>query len=170
LKNIQFCPSSRKAKILTRGILLVFRGLKFEPDDEIGQKGALCKGLARSAGFTLMEVLVALAIMGIAVTYVIQLFSVNLGSISASDSHVAAVMRAESKMRQLLDEVPADEKSWSEVTDDGYRMDLTVSDVLPERTENLHVKLIEIDLTLHWQQGSKEKALTLSTLKIVDKL
>ncbi len=23
----------------------VFRGLKFEPDDEIGEKGALCKGL-----------------------------------------------------------------------------------------------------------------------------
>ncbi len=123
-----------------------------------------------SAGFTLMEVLVALAIMGIAVTYVIQIFSVNLGSISASDSHVAAVMRAESRMRQVLDEDSGDEKSWSEATDDGYRMDLTVSDVLSDRTENLQVKLVEIDLTLHWRQGSKEKALTLSTLKIVDKL
>jgi hypothetical protein len=32
LKNAQFCSSSRKAKILTTGIHLVFRGLKFEPD------------------------------------------------------------------------------------------------------------------------------------------
>jgi len=117
-----------------------------------------------------MEVLVALAIMGIAVTYVIQLFSVNLGSISASDSHVAAVMRAESRMRQVLDDDSADERSWSEVTEDGYRMDLTVSDVLPDRTENLQLKLLEIDLTLHWRQGSREKELTLSTLKVVDKL
>jgi len=39
-QNIQFCPSSRKAKILTTGIQGVFRGLKFEPDAEIGQKGA----------------------------------------------------------------------------------------------------------------------------------
>jgi hypothetical protein len=65
LKNANFCLSSRKAKILTaepapcltRGIYLVFRGLKFEPDPrgigfafhragtEIGQKGAFCKGL-----------------------------------------------------------------------------------------------------------------------------
>ncbi|MBW2321011.1 MAG: hypothetical protein JRF31_09265 [Deltaproteobacteria bacterium] len=31
--------------ILTTGILVVFRGLKFEPDAGIGQKGAFCKGL-----------------------------------------------------------------------------------------------------------------------------
>ena len=45
LQNAQFCSSSRKAKILTTGIHLVFCGLKFEPDTEIGQKGAFCKGL-----------------------------------------------------------------------------------------------------------------------------
>ena len=45
LKNAQFCSRSRKAKILTTGIYLIFRGLKFESDAEIGQKGAFCKGL-----------------------------------------------------------------------------------------------------------------------------
>ncbi len=45
LKNAQFYSSSRKAKILTGGIHWVFRGLKFEPNAEIGQKGAFCKGL-----------------------------------------------------------------------------------------------------------------------------
>ena len=45
LKNVQFCSSSRKAKILNAGIHRVFRGLKFESDAEIGQKGAFCKGL-----------------------------------------------------------------------------------------------------------------------------
>jgi hypothetical protein len=33
-----------KAKILTAGIHRVFRGLKFEPDAEIGQKGGFFKG------------------------------------------------------------------------------------------------------------------------------
>jgi hypothetical protein len=37
-QNVQFCPRSIKAKILTAGILGVFRGLKFEPEAEIGQK------------------------------------------------------------------------------------------------------------------------------------
>jgi len=45
LQNVQFYSSSRKAKILTTGIYWIFRGLKFEPDAEIGQKGTLCKGL-----------------------------------------------------------------------------------------------------------------------------
>jgi hypothetical protein len=45
LESADFCSSSRKAKILTAGIHKVFRGLKFEPDTEIGQKEAFCKGL-----------------------------------------------------------------------------------------------------------------------------
>ena len=50
LRNVQFCSTPRKAKILTTpvrsagptgqaGIPGVFRGLKFEPDAGIGQKG-----------------------------------------------------------------------------------------------------------------------------------
>jgi len=45
LKNIQFCLSPRQVKILTTGIHLVFRGLKFEHNTGIGQNGAFCKGL-----------------------------------------------------------------------------------------------------------------------------
>jgi hypothetical protein len=45
LKNAQFRSRSRKARILTTGILSVFRGLKFEPDAEIGRKGAFFKSL-----------------------------------------------------------------------------------------------------------------------------
>jgi len=45
LENVHFCLSSRKAKILTTGIHRVFRGLQFETDAEIGQKGVFFKGL-----------------------------------------------------------------------------------------------------------------------------
>jgi hypothetical protein len=61
LKNGQFCSRSRKAKILTTGIYLIFRGLKFEPrrwrdvppDAEIGQKGAFFKGLILPMAFNI---------------------------------------------------------------------------------------------------------------------
>ena len=43
-KNVNFCSSSRKTKNLTAGIYGIFRGLKFEPDTEIGQKGTFFKG------------------------------------------------------------------------------------------------------------------------------
>ena len=48
LKNVQFCSRSRKTKILTTGIHVVFRGLKFEFDAEIGQKGTFFKVLHTS--------------------------------------------------------------------------------------------------------------------------
>ena len=41
---INFCSISRKAIILTEDIHVVFRGLKFEPDTEIGQKGPFMDG------------------------------------------------------------------------------------------------------------------------------
>ena len=44
LKNIQFCLSSRKKKILTADIQIVFRGLKSDFDAEFGQKGAFLRG------------------------------------------------------------------------------------------------------------------------------
>ncbi len=47
LQNVQFCPRSRKTRILTTGILLVFRGVKFESKAEIGQKGTFFKGLSK---------------------------------------------------------------------------------------------------------------------------
>ena len=45
LKNVQFCFRPRQAKILTTDIHRVFRGLKFEPNAGIGQKGTFFKGL-----------------------------------------------------------------------------------------------------------------------------
>jgi hypothetical protein len=39
VSRLQRDSISRKAKILTTGIHLVFRGIKFELDADIGQKG-----------------------------------------------------------------------------------------------------------------------------------
>jgi prepilin-type N-terminal cleavage/methylation domain-containing protein len=122
-----------------------------------------------SRGFTLLEVLVATAILGIAVTVVLQLFSANLRAISVSEDYVSAATKAGAKMREILSDDDLSEKSFSEITDDGYRMDVSITDALKERTENLQVKLLEINLTIHWVRGTKESALTLKTLKVVEK-
>ena len=52
LKNVQFWSRSRKARISTTGIYRIFRGLKFEPNAEIGQKGRFFKGLNFSQPLT----------------------------------------------------------------------------------------------------------------------
>ena len=121
-------------------------------------------------GFTLLEVIVAIAILGIAITVVLQLFSANLRAISVSGDYVAAATRAEAKMREILSDDRLSEKYFSEATQEGYRIDVSITDVMKERTENLQVKLLEVDLTIHWIQGTKQKSMSLRTLKVVEKI
>jgi prepilin-type N-terminal cleavage/methylation domain-containing protein len=123
----------------------------------------------RQAGFTLLEVLVATAILGIAVAVVLQLFSANLRAISDSGDYVIAVTRAEMKMREVLATDALSEKAYSETTNDGYRMDIAIAETLKDRTENLQTRLLEIVLTVHWTKGTKERAYTLRTMKLVKK-
>ena len=123
----------------------------------------------RSSGFTLLEVLVAVAILGIAVSVVLQLFSADLRAISVSGDYVAAATKAEARMREILDDETLTERSFSETTEDGYRIDVSVTGALPARTENLPVMLLDVSLTVHWTKGAKERTLTLRTMKMVEK-
>jgi len=120
-------------------------------------------------GFTLLEVLVSLAILGIAITIILQLFSANLRALSTSEDYVSAVIVAEAKMREILDDEDLSEKSWSEVTDDGYMLDVSITETLEDRTDDLRVQLLEVALTVHWAKGTKERALTLKTTKVVSR-
>ncbi len=120
-------------------------------------------------GFTLLEVLVALAILSVALVAIIQLFSANLRGIAVSEDLAKAVMKAEAAMREVLDDEDIAEKSSSETTPDGYRIDVTITNAEEGRTENLSVKLLQVNLTVHWKDGVKERALTLKTMKAIPK-
>ncbi len=127
------------------------------------------KSQNKTSGFTLLEVLVAMAILGIAVTVILQLFSANLRSISASEEYVAGSLEAQSKIREVLEDNEISERTWNGITDNGYRFQVAISDSLIERSESLPVKLMEIEVKVYWNQGNKEKSLTLKTLKMVEK-
>lgn len=118
-------------------------------------------------GFTLMEVLVALALLAIAITVIIQLFSANLRTIHASEDYVSATMKANSKLREILSDDNLSERSWSEVTEDGYSIYASVYKTLKDRTDDLNVELLEIDLTIKWRAGNREKTIDLKTMKMV---
>ena len=126
-------------------------------------------GLGGIRGFTLLEVLVAIALLGIAITVVLQLFSANLRAIAASEDYVSAIIKAEAKMRDVLDDQDISEKSWSETTDDGYRIDVSIYDAVKDRTENLQVRLLEINLIIRWIKDTKERSLTLKSMKVIEK-
>lgn len=121
------------------------------------------------SGFTLLEVLVSVALLAMAVTVVLQLFSADLRAISTSEEYVRAAARANAAMRDVLDDEKLDVKSWNENTDDGYALSVDIGEALKERTENLQVKVLEIVVTLNWTRGTKTRSITLRTLKTVPK-
>jgi len=125
---------------------------------------------AGAEGFTLLEILVALAIMAMAVTVVLQLFSVNLKAVAMAGHMSSAAVRGEARMREILADPSLSEKSWSEATEDGYRLDVAISEVLKERTDNLPVKMMEVILTIRWMEGGREKSFSLKSQKMADKM
>lgn len=127
------------------------------------------KNAKNAAGFTLLEVLVALSLLGIAVVAVMQLFSVDLRSISISEDYVSGVLAAQSKMQEVLSEEEITEKTWQGVMDKNYRFEVSISKSLPERTEELEVRLYDVIVTVSWAQGAKQRSLTLTTQKLVQK-
>ena len=120
-------------------------------------------------GFTLLEILVAMAIMAIAVTLVLQLFSVNLRAVSFAGGMSSAAIRGEDRLREILAAPTLMESSWGEVSEDGYRLDISIAELLKERTDNLPVKLMEVSLTIYWIEGQKERSLNLKSQKMADK-
>ena len=126
--------------------------------------------LIKRNGFTLLEVLVALAIMAIAVTLILQLFSSNLRALAISGDTIAAAAKGDARLREILTDASLTESSWREAKEIRYPMDISITEALQERTDNLPVKLMEVVLTVHWHEGQKEKKLTLRTMKMVPRM
>ena len=125
--------------------------------------------LRGGGGFTLLEVLVSLAVLGIALTVVLQIFSANLRNISSAEDYVFASAKAAARMREILDSDTLSETAWTETTRDGYNMDVSVSELLKDRTSNLPMKLLQVDLTIHWLKGKRDQSMTLRTIKTVER-
>jgi prepilin-type N-terminal cleavage/methylation domain-containing protein len=125
------------------------------------------RALWAEQGFTLLEVLVGLAIMSIAVVLLFQIFSANLRSIAVSEDYASAAIKADARIREVLDNDKLAESAWSEVTTEGYRLDIVIAETLNQRTELLPVRLLDVALTINWKKGTKNKSITLRTIKMV---
>jgi len=126
--------------------------------------------MRRERGFTLIEILASLTLIGVAVVYLVQLFSANLRTIGTSQDYMEALTRAEAVMREITERDKIEEASWQEETDQGYRVAVSVSEAEKERTEDLPVKLLYIEMTFSWETASRKKSLTLKSLKVVERI
>jgi general secretion pathway protein I len=102
----------------------------------------------RSSGFSLLEVMVALAILSVAVVAVFQLFSITLRSTKKADDYTKALFYARSVLDQAY-AVPSVEAG-SDDTEFGDGFEAKTVTALQSSSEDGKIKLYEITVTITW--------------------
>jgi len=118
-------------------------------------------------GFTLLEVLVALAILGVSLAAVYQAFGTGLRNDHQARLYEEAVALAETRMAQVGTELPATAGRWSGEEGD-LRWTLLVQ---PAEDEPLQVqpsllRLMAVTVEVSWPQRAGESRIALSSFRL----
>ena len=107
-------------------------------------------------GFTLLEVMVAMAIIAIALTAVLGSQSQSVSLASEAKFSTTAPLLAQSKMAQIeVVELKDLNEDSGDFGDDfpGYTWELSVKNVVFEEPVNVAEQLRQIDLKISWSEG-----------------
>jgi general secretion pathway protein I len=125
-----------------------------------------------TTGFTLIEVVVAMAILGIGMTVLLELFSGSLRLLRTSGEYTKAVNYARVKMEEITVKPTVNEGIEEGEFDGAYRWQVDVKrvDVLPPRIETDFkppVELFQVKLIVLWKSGTKERSTVLETYRTI---
>jgi prepilin-type N-terminal cleavage/methylation domain-containing protein len=119
-------------------------------------------------GFSLLEVIVALAIMAIGYMTVFNLFSVSIKSLGISDKYQRAVDLANSKLSEIeMLNYETDELSGTFDNEEDFQWSLSIEPYessLNDPDENIN--LSQVILKVLWQDNQKSRNVELVTLKL----
>ncbi len=119
-------------------------------------------------GFTMLEVLAALAILGIGLTVLIRSQSQSLNNVRKVANYERAVFVTENQLHWTFIEL-GEVDDWREVAgigtlEDGpYRIDVSIEPTDMERQGQVEMEMLEIVATTTWQEGTREQVYTLET-------
>ena len=109
-------------------------------------------------GFTLLEVMVAIALIAIALMAVLGSQSQSISLAGEARFNTTAALLAQSKMAEIEsqdpDELTADSGDFDEDFP-GYAWELAVSNAMLDRPENVSDHLKQIDLTIAWGEDEQ---------------
>ena len=120
-------------------------------------------------GFSLIEVLVALAILGLSLGILFSIFNEGLGAARNSKDHVHAAVLADSRISEALGRPRLEPGEWSGVDDAGYTWSVSVrptESMFPENEYRPEIVLLSVEALVSWQDGRRTRTLSLSTLRI----
>jgi len=129
----------------------------------------------RQKGFTLLEVLLAVMILGVSLTTILLQFQTALHAGSISQERTIATIYAKEKLEGLKIDSEITESSLSGSFDDGYEWETEISlyeyeDPTDEGSyENLKNETYKLRSTIKWNSGQHRRQAELTTLKTVRK-
>jgi len=126
----------------------------------------------REGGFTLVEVVVAMAVLGISLVLIIELFSGGLRLGRASEEYTLAGQLARQKMEELSLTQPIAEGIEEGEFDSTYRWQVEVKKIdilsIPLETDyRPPADLYQIQIHIIWKSGSKERSTRIETFKAI---
>jgi general secretion pathway protein I len=122
-------------------------------------------------GFTLIETVIALAILGIGLTVIIELFSGGLRLARTSEEYTKAMNFARMKLEEIISQQKIEEGTDEGEYDDTYRWQVSMKkmDLLPvEKDSDFKppVELFQVKVDILWKSGSKERSATIESYKV----
>ena len=122
----------------------------------------------RDRGFTLIEVLVALAILSIAVVAAIQGFAQGLRLLKLSGDHQHAMLIADQKAREIVipkagQDQGEDEHGGRVFTWETTTTEIIAPDLTADGTKNPTWRIFQIDVKVRWDDRREVEVTTLRT-------
>ncbi|MCG8354386.1 MAG: prepilin-type N-terminal cleavage/methylation domain-containing protein [Kiloniellales bacterium] len=120
-------------------------------------------------GFTLLEVLVAFAILALILGVVFQTYSTGFRSAETASDHMTATLLAESKLASIGVTQSLEEGEAVGDFDDGYHWRTTIRPFRAEDGEAdgpLPIRAYEITVTVGWGDRDAGPAVSLTTLRV----
>ncbi len=122
----------------------------------------------RQGGFSLLEVMVAFTILTVSIGVLMQAFGGGVGLLSNAARQGQVVSLARSQLARVGGEWPfqpgVHSGKWQ-----AYRWRVELQPYFPEEGERSlqRTALLKITATVHWSDRGRERAYTLSTLRLV---
>lgn len=120
---------------------------------------------AAVSGFTLIEVLVALAIAGMGLAALLVAVNQGLGSVGSADQYIEAIRRAQSRIAAFGTEMPVAEGDWSGNDGGGFNW-RTQAHVLPGADSKAPMVPYGVDVTIGWQSNGQQRTVSLHSQRL----
>lgn len=124
---------------------------------------------AKSRGFTLIEVLVALAIVALALSVIFTGFSVGLRGRRTAEDYEQATMLAQSKLNAVGVVAPLQQGKTSGEFNDRYRWTVTVKPYEEKggtESDTSQDRALVVVVTVSWNDANHERSVSLQTLRL----